>query len=67
MRKKRGLTLIELTIGIFLIGGIAIVYLQSMQSSKKKNEFYSEHFMASIMAAKVVEACFQETDLNPYG
>lgn len=67
MRKKHGLTLLELTIGIFLIGGIAVIYLQSMQSSKKKNEFYSEHFMASIMAAKVVEACFQETDLNPYG
>lgn len=67
MKRKRGLTLLELTIGIFLIGGAAVIYLQSMQSSRQKNEFYSEHFIASIMAAKVVEACFQETEINPYG
>ncbi len=67
MTRKRGLTLLELTIGMFLIGGAAVIYLQSMQSSRQKNEFYSEHFIASIMAAKVVEACFQETEINPYG
>ncbi|HQB84256.1 MAG TPA: type II secretion system protein, partial [Candidatus Rifleibacterium sp.] len=67
MKKRSGLTLLELTIGMFLIAGAAVIYLQSMQSSKKKNEFYSEHFIASIMAAKVVEACFQETEINPYG
>lgn len=67
MRNKKGLTLLELTIGMFLIGGAAVIYLQSMQSSRQKNEFYSEHFIASIMAAKVVESCFQETDINPYG
>ncbi|HNX75640.1 MAG TPA: type II secretion system protein [Candidatus Rifleibacterium sp.] len=67
MTRKKGLTLLELTIGMFLIGGAAVIYLQSMQSSRQKNEFYSEHFIASIMAAKVVEACFQETEINPYG
>lgn len=67
MSKRKGLTLLELTIGLFLIGGAAVIYLQTMESSRKKSEFYSEHFIASIMAAKVVEACFQETDINPYG
>lgn len=67
MTRRKGLTLLELTIGLFLIGGAAVIYLQTMQSSRQKNEFYSEHFIASIMAAKVVEACFQETEINPYG
>lgn len=66
-KSNKGLTLLELTIGMLLIGGAAVIYLQSMQSSRQKNEFYSEHFIASIMAAKVVEACFQETEINPYG
>lgn len=67
MKPRKGVTLLELTIGLFLIGSILAIYLQSMQASKKKNEFYSEHFIASIMAGKVVESCFQETDLNPFG
>ncbi len=67
MKKRHGFTLLEITIGMFLLGGVLVIYLQSMQSSRKKNEFYSEHFIASIMAAKVVEACFQETDINLYG
>lgn len=67
MRKRKGFTLLEITIGMFILGGVLVIYLQSMQSSRKKNEFYSEHFIASIMAAKVVEACFQETDINLYG
>lgn len=67
MKNTRGVTLLELTIGLFLIGGVLAIYFQSIQSSKKKNEYYSEHFIASIMAGKVVEACFQETDINPYG
>ncbi len=66
-KNKKGLTLLELSIGMLLIGGVAAIYLQSMQSSRQKNEFYSEHFIASIMAAKVVETCFQETEINPYG
>ncbi|KAF1079145.1 MAG: hypothetical protein GQF41_4532 [Candidatus Rifleibacterium amylolyticum] len=67
MRKREGFTLLEITIGMFILGGVLVIYLQSMQSSRKKNEFYSEHFIASIMAAKVVESCFQETDINLYG
>ena len=67
MTKRKGFTLLEITIGMFILGGVLVIYLQSMQSSRKKNEFYSEHFIASIMAAKVVESCFQETDINLYG
>ncbi|MBU1109409.1 MAG: type II secretion system GspH family protein [Candidatus Riflebacteria bacterium] len=67
MRKRKGFTLLEICIGMLLLGGVLVIYLQSMQSSKKKNEYYSEHFIASIMAAKVVEACFQEADINLYG
>lgn len=67
MKKRQAFTLLEITIGIFLLGAVLVIYLQSMQSSRQKNQFYSEHFIASIMAAKVVESCFQETDINLYG
>ena len=67
MKKRKGFTLLEITIGMFILGGVLVIYLQSMQSSRKKTEYYSEHFIASIMAAKVVESCFQETDINLYG
>lgn len=67
MRRKSGLSLIELTIGILMISGVALIYFQTMVSSSKKTKFYSEHFMAALLAGKVVENCLQETDINPYG
>ncbi|OGK13174.1 MAG: hypothetical protein A2W80_11720 [Candidatus Riflebacteria bacterium GWC2_50_8] len=67
MKRRKAFTLLEIMIGMFILSGVLLIYLQSMQSSRKKNEFYSEHFIASIMAAKVVESCFQETDINLYG
>lgn len=66
-RSKRGLSLIELMIGFLIIGGVTLIYFQTMSSSRKKSQFYSEHFMAALLAAKVVENCLQETDINPYG
>ena len=67
MKRRKAFTLLEIMIGMLILSGVLIIYMQSMQSSRKKNEFYSEHFIASIMAAKVVESCFQETDINLYG
>ncbi len=64
---KRGLTLLEFTVGLFLIGGAIVIYLQTIESSRKKNHFFSEHFIASILAAKTIETTYQETEINPYG
>lgn len=64
---RKGLSLIELMIGFLIIGGVTLVYIQTMNMSRQKSKFYSEHFLAALFAAKVVENCQQETDINPYG
>lgn len=65
--RKRGLSLIEMMIGFLIIGGVTLIYIQTINMSRKKSQFYSEHFIAALLAAKVVESCLQETDINPYG
>ncbi|MEW6708989.1 MAG: type II secretion system protein [Candidatus Riflebacteria bacterium] len=65
--RKKGMSLIELMIGFLIIGGVTLIYFQTMNSSRKKSQFYAEHFMAALLAGKVVENCLQETDINPYG
>ncbi len=65
--RKRGLSLIELMIGFLIIGGVTMVYFKMMNLSRRKSQFYSEHFVAALLAGKVVENCLQETEINPYG
>jgi len=44
------MSLIELMIGFLIIGGVTLIYFQTMNSSRKKSQFYSEHFMAALLA-----------------
>lgn len=63
----KGLTLLEIMIGVLLISSATMVFIKVLNSFKKETVFYSEHFLASTLNEKVLETCFQEAEINPYG
>jgi hypothetical protein len=65
-RQKKALTLLEVMIGVFLISSSTLVFIKVLNLFKKETTFYSEHFLASSLNEKVLETCFQETDINSY-
>ncbi|HNW10344.1 MAG TPA: hypothetical protein PLK58_16175 [Candidatus Rifleibacterium sp.] len=66
-RANRGMTLLELLIGFFLLVSASIIFFQAMHSFKKETTFTSENFLAASLTEKVLEQCYQEADLNPHG
>ena len=64
---KTGFSLLELLIGFFILGTASIIFFQTMHKFKKESTFYYEHFVASALSEKVLEQCYQETEINPYG
>lgn len=67
MKSNRGLTMIELLIGFFLIISVSIIFFQTVHSFKKETTFTSENFLASSLIEKVLEQCYQESELNLHG
>ncbi len=64
---KNGMSLLEVMIGLFLISSTSLIFLKAINLFKTESAFYSEHFLATSLNEKVLETCFQETELNPYG
>jgi hypothetical protein len=64
---KTGVSLLELLIGFFILASTSVIFFQAMHKFKKETTFYSEHFVASALSEKVLEQCYQETEINPYG
>ncbi len=66
-RDNSGLTMVELLIGFFLIVSVSIIFFQTIHSFKKETSFTSENFLASSLIEKVLEQCYQESELNLHG
>ncbi len=64
---QRGMTLAELLIGFFLLCSASIIFFQAMHGFRKETTFTSENFLASSLIEKVLEQCYQESELNPHG
>lgn len=64
---NRATSLLEVLIGFFLLASASVIFIQSMLKFKTETVFYSEHFVASALIERVLEQCYQETDLNPHG
>lgn len=62
----QGFTLVEILIGLGILGVVSLGFLLSMRSSSREMQFASEHFSAVLLAQKVMEDCAQEAQLNPY-
>lgn len=60
-------SLLELLIGVLILAASSVIFFQTLLSSKSEYVFYSEHFVASALTEKVLEQCYQETELNPHG
>lgn len=67
MHRRLGFSLLELMIGVFLIASTSLVFLKALNLFNKETVFYSEHFLASSLGEKVMETCYQELEVNPYG
>lgn len=66
-KRRSGFTMLELLIGFFIIGACSVVFFQAMHMFRKESLYFSEHYVASGLLEKVLEQCYQETELNPHG
>ena len=66
-KNKTGVTLIEMLIGFIIIGFVSVIFLKTMHTFRKETTFTTENFLALTLSEKVLEKCYQETELNPYG
>jgi hypothetical protein len=64
---RKGMTLAELLIGFFLLISASILFIQTISGFKKETTFTSESFLAASLTEKVLEQCYQESELNPHG
>ncbi|MDD2997896.1 MAG: hypothetical protein PHV05_02470 [Candidatus Riflebacteria bacterium] len=64
---KNGMTLAEILIGFFIIASASVIFFQTMHRFNKETTFNSENFLASSLVEKVLEQCYQESDLNIHG
>lgn len=67
IKSRSGVTLVEILIGFLLIGSASVIFFQTMHRFRKETAFTTENFLASSLVEKVLEQCYQETELNPYG
>ncbi len=63
----KGFTMLELVIGFFLVAGVSVMFFQTMHRFRKESTFNSENYLASSLVEKVLEQCYQESQLNPHG
>ncbi|KAF1083015.1 MAG: hypothetical protein GQF41_0782 [Candidatus Rifleibacterium amylolyticum] len=66
-QSRKGFSLLELLIGFFLLASVSVIFLQTMHRFRKETTFTSENYLASSLVEKVLEQCYQETQLNPHG
>jgi hypothetical protein len=59
--------MLELVIGFFLVTGVSMMFFQVMHRFRKESTFNSENYLASSLVEKVLEQCYQESQLNPHG
>ena len=65
--RRQGFTMLELVIGFFLVAGVSVIFFQAMHRFRKESTFNSENYLASSLVEKVLEQCYQESQLNPHG
>ncbi len=65
--RRQGFTMLELVIGFFLVAGVSVMFFQAMHRFRKESTFNSENYLASSLVEKVLEQCYQESQLNPHG
>ncbi len=65
--RRNGMTLVELLIGFFIIASVAGIFFVTMHRFRKETTFNSENYLASSLVEKVLEQCYQESELNQYG
>lgn len=66
-RINGGMSLAELLIGFFIIASASVIFFQTMHRFRKETTFNSENFLASSLVEKVLEDCYQESELNLHG
>ena len=64
---NKGFTLLELLIGFLILTSVSVIFFQAMHRFRKETTFNSENFLASSLVEKVLEQCYQESQLNPHG
>ena len=66
-KKNKGTTLLELMVGFFILAGGVLIFIRILGMFKQETTYYSEHFLANSLNEKILEACYHETEINPYG
>lgn len=66
-QRNKGFTLLELLIGFVILASVSVIFLQTMHRFRKETAFTSENYLASSLVEKVLEQCYQESQLNPHG
>ncbi|EKD82511.1 MAG: hypothetical protein ACD_39C01241G0003, partial [uncultured bacterium] len=61
--ENQGFTLLELLVGFFIIASVSVIFFQAMHSFRKESTFNSENYLASSLVEKVLEQCYQESQL----
>ena len=67
MKSRNGMSLAEILIGFLIIASAAVIFFQTMHRFRKESTFNSENFLASSLIEKVLEQCYQESELNLHG
>lgn len=67
MKTRKGMSLAEILIGFLIIMSAAVIFFQTMHRFRKESTFNSENFLASSLIEKVLEQCYQESELNLHG
>jgi hypothetical protein len=66
-RFSRGLSLVEILIGLFIFMGISLTFVTFLQSSIREAQFSGEHLTAVVLSQKILEDINEEVTINPYG
>ncbi|MDD3147774.1 MAG: hypothetical protein PHD82_10755 [Candidatus Riflebacteria bacterium] len=66
-RSKAGMSLAEILIGFLIIVSASVIFFQTMHRFRKDTTFNSENYLASSLIEKVLEDCYQESELNLHG
>lgn len=67
MKRCRGLSLLEILIGIAIFATVGITFLSFIGQSIGESKFSSDFFTAFILSQKVMEDFAEEIAVNPYG
>ncbi|NLI78756.1 MAG: prepilin-type N-terminal cleavage/methylation domain-containing protein [Candidatus Riflebacteria bacterium] len=67
MNRRRGFSLMEVMIGVFIMAFVLGAFIMGLRSAKKEVEFSDKHVAVLLCSQKVVEDLMEEIWLNPFG